>query len=106
MANFLLLRMFVPFSVIIVLLIVSLVSLFIQLVVTIFECVSFVDEDDEEDDDDIIVVEEVIEEVLLLLLILQLLLILEMADDEDDVSNERGNTWGFKGKSKFDDLYL
>lgn len=102
-AIFLLLRIFnislEPFSVIIVFDKVSLVSLFTQLVI-IFECNSFVDVVDE----DIIVVDDDDKELEVFLL----LLILDMADDEDDVSNERGNTWGFKGKSKFfyDDFCL
>lgn len=87
------------------------VSLLRQLVVImIFDRVSLVEQDEDIDVDGIAVVEDDMAEdllfalLLMLLLLLVWLLILDMADDEDEVSNDRGNTWGFKGKSKIGDL--
>lgn len=72
---------FVPFSVIIVLVSNSFISLFIELVVVIFELISFELDVTEVADTDEVVEEE--DEFRLILLIFV---------DEDDVSNERGNT--------------
>lgn len=72
---------FVPFSLIIVLVSTSFISLFIELVVVIFELISFELEVTEVADTDEVVEEE--DEFRLILLIFV---------DEDDVSNERGNT--------------
>lgn len=85
-----------PFSVIIVLLMVSFVSLFTLPMLTIFECASLVVVDDDVYEDDIrtedVLADVSKEGILLLFMLLLLTFILDMADDDDDVSNDRGNT--------------
>lgn len=88
---------FVPFSLIRLLLNISLISLLNDVVLTIFVVTSFVEVDDIEDvmiDD-----ETPVAELVLVIEDDEFRLILFMADDEDDVSNERGNTCGLRGRS-------